>query len=245
MRQAPSALSTASTYDATVGALEHSHAVTLCVESRATSQLNDLVHRASQTVPLENVFGPPDHEKTFGALGETLPKSADAHEEEAAARPPPSLASSAHEGGLASPARGGAGSTAPGTPGRAEKSGVLGSTASGSLSGTAAAAASGAISPVSHSRLRLTVKEPTRTGVLGPFAVDAPEQAAAFGALSDVLAKDERHGIQGLMARTFFQGGHEGIASASAYYVTQRPLGGLFATAKPEHYTAGGQRYSK
>lgn len=91
----------------------------------------------------------------------------------------------------------------------------------------------------------MTVKEPTRSGVLGPFAVDSVEQSAAFGALSDVLAKDERHGIQGLMARTFFEGGHEGIASASAYYVTQRPLGGLFATAKPEHYTATGQRFSK
>jgi hypothetical protein len=103
---------------------------------------------------------------------------------------------------------------------------------------------------------RFKVKEPTRSGVLGPYSMESPAEKAAFATLCGVLEKDARHGIRGAMAKEFFGAGsadgpfpgsrsQNGEWMAATYYAHARPLGGAFATGHTDHYSECGYKLAK
>lgn len=256
-RQAPTALTTVSTYDSGVGSLQHDQGRELAIAGRRAVQANDMVSNAVEVVETTAVFGPPKYEEEFdgqgnkknGVSGSTLGASALAatatagDENTAAGVPldglfaatlvacmnekPPSIDDLA--------------------PGGTKKPAAMASPASSPLRKTTAAAASHAppaspMSPAALARMKLAAsqtgpKEPT-VKILSP--VDKHGQPEAFESLVGILHADPRHGIRSAITTEFFEATNgmrspQGEWMAATFYSAQkiRPLEGASIISDP------------
>ena len=267
-RDDPSALTTVSTYDSSVGSIQHEQGRELAIGGRRAVQQNDMVANAVAIVETRAVFGAPGYEGEFDAMGNkrgggstfssSLGATAGSHFAETAEHaengvPMDGLFASTlvacmneKPPSIDDLAGGGSKTANLSSPAASPMRKMAAPTPS--REPTASPMSPGALARLKNSQ-RGEPREPT-VKVLDP--VPKHGQEGAFQELVGILHADERHGIKSAITTEFFQSSNgmkspQGEWMAATYYAQQgiRPLEGVMAVGKSRHFSENGYKLNK